>query len=61
MPLIKPTIVLKGNMDNKLTIIFREADAEVDFLDLHLKEIFLVEEKHNRRFCEEPVVADAVE
>lgn len=57
---------LKLNTDlvqktHKLAIIFRETDAEVNFLDLHLKQIFFVEEKHNRSFCKEPVVADRVE
>jgi len=48
-------------IETSLTIIVRETDAQVDFLDLLREEIFLVEEKHNGSCGEEPVVADTVE
>lgn len=44
-----------------LTIIVREADAQVDLLDLLHEEILLVKEKHDGGCSKEPVVADAVE
>ncbi len=44
-----------------LTIIFREAHAEMSFLDLLNKDIFLVEEKYNGGGGEVAVVADTVE
>lgn len=44
-----------------LTIVVWEADAQMDFLDLLLKEILLVEEKHNGGQRKESVVADTVE
>ena len=49
------------NSEPALTIIVREADAQVDLLDLLHEQILLVEEKHNGSRREEPVVADAVE
>lgn len=44
-----------------LTVIVREADAQVHLLDLLLEEIFLVEEEHDGGQRKESVVADAVE
>lgn len=43
------------------TIVVWEADAQVDLLDLLLKQIFLIEEKHDGGQGKESVVADAVE
>lgn len=48
-------------IETSLTIIFGKTDTQVDFLDLLLEKIFLVEEKHNGSGGEEPVVADTVE
>ena len=50
-----------ADMTAALTIIVREADAQVDLLDLLHEQILLVEEKHNGSRRKEPVVADAVE
>lgn len=44
-----------------LTIVVREADAQVDLLDLLQEEILLIKEKHDGGCSKEPVVADAVE
>lgn len=44
-----------------LTIVVREADAQVHLLDLLLEEILLVEEEHDGGQRKESVVADAVE
>lgn len=44
-----------------LTVVVREADAEVHLLDLLLEEILLVEEEHDGGQRKESVVADAVE
>ena len=46
---------------SRLTIVVWEADTEVDFLDLLLKEIFLVEEEYNGCGGKESVIADTVE
>lgn len=46
---------------NRLTIVVREADTEVDLLDLLLKKILLVEEEYNGCGGKEPVIADTVE
>lgn len=45
----------------ELTIIFRKAHAQMSFLDLLNKHIFLVEEKYNRGGGKVAVVANAVE
>lgn len=44
-----------------LTIIFREAHAEMSFLDLLSEHIFLVEEEYNGGGGKVAVVADTVE
>jgi len=44
-----------------LTVVVREAHAEVSFLDLLNEHVFLVEEEYNRGGCEVAVVADTVE
>lgn len=44
-----------------LTVVFREAHAEMSLLDLLKKHIFLVEEEYNGGGDEVAVVADTVE
>lgn len=44
-----------------LTIVFREAHAEMSFLDLLKEHVFLVEEEYNGGGGEVAVVADTVE
>lgn len=44
-----------------LTIVFREAHAEMSFLDLLNEHIFLVEEEYNGGGGEVAMVADTVE
>lgn len=44
-----------------LTVVVWEADAQVDLLNLLLKQILLVEKEHDGGQRKESVVADAVE
>lgn len=47
--------------EGDLTVVFREAHAEVGFLDLLHEHVLLVEEEYNGSGGEVAVVADAVE